>query len=260
MKYIYKQNRGFTLVELLAVILVLSFISLIAIPTISGLVNNAKKSATQRSAEMYLKSVNSFISLSKIDSSIELLSDNIYTVANLKERGVKLENTLPKSGKVTISNGKVSRMDINIENYDVLFENEKYSVSDHKENLLSVTDCNFTFDGMESRDIRNDCLKGTIKAGKKYQMIFDLYLNIEDIKKNDNGSLRQQDFWVRNHQKFKEDGIVRFLNRPIGEYNVKVNKKLTANDNFTNTFLTQIDAQSCKGYGTISNARLYEVK
>ena len=257
---VLKKNKGFTLIELLAVILVLSIISLIAVVGVNNIVTHAKKGAAQRNAEIYKKAVDNLVALSMASNQVEVLNDGIYKVEDLADKGLELDNTLPKNGKVKITNGEVSYMDIYVSDYDVLYEKEKYSVDKHRENLLSITDCNFTFNGMESRDIRNDCLKGTIKAGKKYQMIFDLYLNIEDIKKNDNGTLRQQDLWIRNHQKFKEDGIIRILNQPIGEYTKKVNKTLTANESFTNAFLTQIDASNCKGYGTISNARLYEVK
>ena len=43
------KNRGFTLAELLAVIVILSIIALIAIPVVLNIVNDTKESANDRS-------------------------------------------------------------------------------------------------------------------------------------------------------------------------------------------------------------------
>ena len=144
-------KKGFTLIELLAVILILSIISLIAIAAVNNTVNHAKKETAKRNAETYFKAVESFVGLTLIDKEHEPVSDGKYTVTELSEKGVELQNTLPKSGKVTIKNNKVSRMDINVGDYDVLYEDEKYKVDEHHENLLEVEDVDFTFDGMKER-------------------------------------------------------------------------------------------------------------
>lgn len=46
------RNKGFTLIELLAVIVILAIIALIATPIILGIINDARKSAKERSAEL----------------------------------------------------------------------------------------------------------------------------------------------------------------------------------------------------------------
>lgn len=45
-------KRGFTLIELLAVIVILAIIALIATPIILGIINDARHSAKERSAEL----------------------------------------------------------------------------------------------------------------------------------------------------------------------------------------------------------------
>ena len=45
-------KRGFTLIELLAVIVILAIIALIATPIILGIINDARNSAKERSAEL----------------------------------------------------------------------------------------------------------------------------------------------------------------------------------------------------------------
>ena len=46
------KTRGFTLIELLAVIVILAIIALIATPIILGIINDAKKEAKERTAEL----------------------------------------------------------------------------------------------------------------------------------------------------------------------------------------------------------------
>ncbi len=47
-----KNIKGFTLIELLAVIVILAIIALIATPIILGIIDDARKSAKQRTAEL----------------------------------------------------------------------------------------------------------------------------------------------------------------------------------------------------------------
>ena len=51
------KNKGFTLIELLAVIVILAIIALIATPIILGIINDARDSAKERSAELVVQSV-----------------------------------------------------------------------------------------------------------------------------------------------------------------------------------------------------------
>ena len=46
------KNKGFTLIELLAVIVILAIIALIATPIIIGMIDDARSSAKERSAEL----------------------------------------------------------------------------------------------------------------------------------------------------------------------------------------------------------------
>ena len=51
------KNKGFTLIELLAVIVILAIIALIATPIILGIINDARTSAKDRSAEYVYEAV-----------------------------------------------------------------------------------------------------------------------------------------------------------------------------------------------------------
>ncbi len=51
-KRLFKNQKGFTLVELLAVIVILGIIAAIAIPSIGAIIDNSKKDAHIANAEM----------------------------------------------------------------------------------------------------------------------------------------------------------------------------------------------------------------
>ena len=55
-------KKGFTLVEILAVIVILAIIALIATPIVLSIIDDTKKSATLRSAEFYLSGVETSVS------------------------------------------------------------------------------------------------------------------------------------------------------------------------------------------------------
>jgi type IV pilus assembly protein PilA len=67
-----KNQRGMTLVELLAVIVILGIISAIAVPSIGGLINNTKKDAHIANAQQMVSAARMAVSGS--DSGIDLSS------------------------------------------------------------------------------------------------------------------------------------------------------------------------------------------
>ena len=102
-------KKGFTLVELLAVIVILSIISLIAIPIVGNVIEESRKSALENSAIFYVKEVESKFS----EWTIEGIPDDVtyttnsgrmfLTVSNLG-RVLKFDGKKPVSGTVEIDN------------------------------------------------------------------------------------------------------------------------------------------------------------
>ena len=94
-------KNGFTLIELLAVIVILAIIAVIATPIITGIIEDAKKSAFERSVE-------GIVEATKFDIS-EKLTENGYTYEfengeiDLGEN-VKVTNAENLSGKVSWAN------------------------------------------------------------------------------------------------------------------------------------------------------------
>lgn len=102
-------KKGFTLVELLAVIVILSIISLIAIPIVGNVIEESRRSALENSVIFYVKEIESKFS----EWTIEGIPDDVtyttnsgrmfLTVSNLG-RVLKFDGKKPVSGTVEIDN------------------------------------------------------------------------------------------------------------------------------------------------------------
>jgi type IV pilus assembly protein PilA len=83
MKRYLKNQRGLTLIELLATIVILGIISAIAVPAIGGLIQNSKKDVTVanaqqmvNSAKLYIASHSITVSSTPTDISLQALYDD----------------------------------------------------------------------------------------------------------------------------------------------------------------------------------------
>ena len=112
-----EKNKGFTLVELLAVIVILALIALIATPIILNVINDAKKQAAKDSAYGYMDAVEKYIVSSELeDKSIQ---DRTYSVEELNSMGVSVKGSTPDNGNIEIKNSSVKSYDIGIDGYAV---------------------------------------------------------------------------------------------------------------------------------------------
>ena len=108
-----KNKKGFTLIELLAVIVVLAIIALIATPIVMNTIKNVKKGAAERTADNYIKQVETAVVESRIDRiKIPYGIYNIQSDGNLcpasgcgendKDKiTIDMSGTKPTSGTVT---------------------------------------------------------------------------------------------------------------------------------------------------------------
>ena len=137
-----KNKKGFTLIELLAVIVVLAIIALIATPIVMNTIKNAKKGAAERTADNYIKQVETAVAEAKLENkSVPNGTYDIDGNGNLTGAGLpdgKLEINMsgnkPTSGTVKISNGGVSQdgTTMTVGNYNVKYNqgNNKYEASE----------------------------------------------------------------------------------------------------------------------------------
>ena len=110
------KNKGFTLVELLAVIVILAIIALIATPIILNVINDAKKQAAKDSAYGYMDAVEKYIVSSELeDKSIQ---DGTYRVEELNKK-ISVKGSTPDNGNIEIKNSSVKSYDIGIDGYVV---------------------------------------------------------------------------------------------------------------------------------------------
>ena len=130
-----KKRNAFTLIELLAVIVVLAIIALIATPIVMNTIKNSKKGAAERGAENYIKQVETAIATSKLDN--KEVADGTYTIdqdGNITvpslpngKLTIEMNGTKPTSGKIKITNGSVDQSSSNmtIGDYDVTYNPAK---------------------------------------------------------------------------------------------------------------------------------------
>ena len=145
-----KNKKGFTLIELLAVIVVLAIIALIATPIVMNTIKNAKKGAAERTADNYIKQVETALAESRIDGTkIANGTYNIQPDGNLcpasgcgendKDKiTIDMSGNKPTSGKVTIKNGGVSQdgTSMTVGDYNVKYKDDKLTASELYKGVL----------------------------------------------------------------------------------------------------------------------------
>ena len=104
-------KKGFTLVELLAVIVILAIIALIATPIILDIIGDTKKESDKRSKELYLDAVNQAIARKNLVSGFNPKTCTVKSNGNLncygEELKVEVEGFKPCGGSITLNNGIV---------------------------------------------------------------------------------------------------------------------------------------------------------
>ena len=146
------KKRGFTLIELLAVIVVLAIIALIATPIVMNVIKKANEGAAERSADNYVKAVETLIATEKLDGTP--MSDGEYTIdptGKLKKDGkeyeVEVSGTKPVNGTITIENGQVVKDDtttIEYKDFTVKYPNGKAEAKEKGESSSELAElCDF---------------------------------------------------------------------------------------------------------------------
>ncbi len=109
------KNEGFTLVELLAVLLILAFIAIIAVPQILNLIEQSKIKSLKLSTSEYIRAVNTSLINEEVFNNVK---DGLYTIADdgkkivLGDREIYIasEGHGLRSGLLLIEDSKVKRV------------------------------------------------------------------------------------------------------------------------------------------------------
>ena len=131
-----KKENAFTLIELLAVIVVLAIIALIATPIVMNTIKNAKKGAAERSADNYIKQVETAVAEAKLEKNsipngtYDIDKDGNLTGEGLPDGKLKIEmnGNKPTSGTITINNGQVENSStMTIGDYSLVYSDNKWT-------------------------------------------------------------------------------------------------------------------------------------
>ena len=109
------KKTGFTLIELLAVIVILAIIALIATPTILGVIEKARKGASEQSALGYIDAVEKQVAINQVKNE-NLINDGTY---NVPMTGITVKGEAPTKGWLKIEKGMVTNYSFVIGKYVV---------------------------------------------------------------------------------------------------------------------------------------------
>ena len=130
------KNKGFTLVELLAIIVIISVITLITIPIVKNIIDESKENTAINSAYGFKEAVHDYYIDSTLDEEINL--EGIYTVSNgiingpsVSSAAMKVKGTKPTAGRLIYKNSEMISGCLEIEGYKIRYVDEQF-MSDGK--------------------------------------------------------------------------------------------------------------------------------
>ena len=118
-------KKGFTLVELLAVIVVLVIVLVIAITRIKKVVDNSSDKTIEANAGVFIKAVNNAASNVNIMED-SIFNDGVISYQQLIDAGVSINGTKPDGGYVIMNNYEVSASCLTYGNYKITYSNGKF--------------------------------------------------------------------------------------------------------------------------------------
>ena len=124
-------KKGFTLIEILAVIVILGLLMVLVIPKVNSVINDSKKNVTLNSVKSLVKGFNEYYVRKKIKNNFDGCTYYFDTKENDCE-GFEFEGIEPDFGEIFVSkNGEISGF--------VVFDGQRYDVFD-SEVLLGESD------------------------------------------------------------------------------------------------------------------------
>lgn len=152
-------KKGFTLVELMAVLVVLIVIIFIAIRKINKSVDNSQNKSIVANAGVYIKAVSGFMNTESLNNPAYLSGE--YDISALDELGITVSGTKPDGGYVVVSNADVAMA--------CLIYNDKYvlyssgTITDPKDGDCSSSSASKEFSYTGKEEVFNVAFSGYYK-------------------------------------------------------------------------------------------------
>ena len=127
------KKNGFTLVELLAIIVILSIIAFITIPKINQITEKSRRDSAAVSALGYIDAVEKYYFEKNQNIIDEFVFTGEYDVENgsiidgTETHRIKVKGTIPSNGSLVVRNGDVLSGCLTLGKYKVEIENEEVS-------------------------------------------------------------------------------------------------------------------------------------
>ena len=132
------KNEGFTLVELIAIITVLTVILLIGIPKILEVIDNNKLSIIKSNCESYIKVFEDQLIDDQFDGPVP--RDGLYEVKDIEL--TKAKGEMPTDGWLYVIDGTVKKAELQFGYHVVEYNGKKVKINDKKEVVSPYTPFN----------------------------------------------------------------------------------------------------------------------
>ena len=133
-----KNKKGFTLVEILAVLVVLAIIVLLALNKIRDSMKKSNEKSYIANAQVFINAVNDAASTSRLTGNFE---DGFYSVATVFSQGINISGTKPTKGYINISDGSVTSGCLQYDTVSVNIDGEALTYADG----ICVLEVNLTY-------------------------------------------------------------------------------------------------------------------
>ena len=161
-----RNKKGFTLVELLAVIVLLAIIALIIVQSVTGIIRKAREDTDDVNITRYLRYVDSALAITEVnDGTYPIMMNGDVCIGGLRNdvcNGFVLELELsgdyPTSGTITIKNGKLDDYDFMMGDHHIT----KDENGDIKEEDTTIASCFISTTPGEINGYSADCPKDMV--------------------------------------------------------------------------------------------------